>query len=194
MSRFPEVTLRLPSWIDEIAEVGSIYKTPEDQIGLAIELSRRNVEEGTGGPFGAAVFDLETGALIAPGVNLVVASSTAVAHAEIVAVAVAGVATGSFDLSSVGQKGTALAASTEPCAMCFGSVPWSGVRRLVCGARASDAISVGFDEGPKPADWVRALGDRGIEVVRDIDRERAASVLSAYATGGGRIYNGRVEI
>ena len=71
MSRFPEVTLRLPSWIDEIAEVGSIYKTPEDQIGLAIELSRRNVEEGTGGPFGAAVFDLETGALIAPGVNLV---------------------------------------------------------------------------------------------------------------------------
>lgn len=192
MSRFPEVTFRLPSWIDEIAEAGSIHRTPEDQIGLAIELSRRNVEEGTGGPFGAAVFDMVTGALIAPGVNLVVASSTAVAHAEIMAIAVAGVATGSFDLGSVGQ--TVLAASTEPCAMCFGSVPWSGVRRLVCGARDTDAIAVGFDEGPKPADWVGALGERGIEVVRDVDRERATSILSAYATGGGRIYNGRVEI
>jgi hypothetical protein len=34
----------------------------------------------------------------------------------------------------------------------FGAVPWSGVRRLACGARDEDASDIGFDEGPKMAD------------------------------------------
>jgi hypothetical protein len=33
--------------------------------------------------------------------------------------------------------------------MCFGAIPWSGRRRLVSGARSSDAEDIGFDEGPK---------------------------------------------
>ena len=30
-----------------------------------------------------------------------------------------------------------------------------------------------FDEGPLPADWIGELNARGIEVVRDIEREPA---------------------
>jgi tRNA(Arg) A34 adenosine deaminase TadA len=65
--------------------------------------------------------------------------------------------------------------------MCFGAIPWSGVRQLVCGARASDAEAIGFDEGPKPARWVAALEARGIKVVRDIQRAEARAVLREYA-------------
>jgi len=36
--------------------------------------------------------------------------------------------------------------------MCFGAVPWSGVRHLVCGVRGEDAAEVGFNEEPKPAE------------------------------------------
>ena len=68
---------------------------------------------------------------------------------------------------------------------------WSGVRRLVCGAWGEDAEKIGFDEGPKPTEWVRMLEDRGISVVRDELRDEAAAVLRRYAGEGGIIYNGR---
>jgi tRNA(Arg) A34 adenosine deaminase TadA len=191
MSRFPAMTFQLPDWVDGLIDPGRRYPDVHDQMDLVIDLSRRNVELGTGGPFGAAVFELESGRLIAPGVNLVVPSSSAIAHAEIVAVALAGVATGGFDLGRPDLPRTVLVASTEPCAMCFGAVPWSGVAALICGARDEDARAVGFDEGPKVADWESALVERGIRVTRDIRRPEARAVLEAYATSGGTIYNGR---
>jgi tRNA(Arg) A34 adenosine deaminase TadA len=158
---------------------------------LAIELSRLNVEHGTGGPFGAGIFDLSTNRLVAPGVNLVTTANLSAAHAEVVAIMVAQQVVGHFDLGGQGRPPYELVASTEPCAMCFGSVPWSGVRQLVCGARDEDARSIGFDEGPKMSDWVSSLEQRGISVVRDTCRDEAAAVLRNYAESGGEIYNAR---
>jgi tRNA(Arg) A34 adenosine deaminase TadA len=37
------------------------YPTDEERMRLAIDLSRENVERGTGGPFGAAVFEAGPG-------------------------------------------------------------------------------------------------------------------------------------
>lgn len=192
MSRFPMVTLELPSWVDDVCgPPDTTYGDLESKARLVITLARINVERGTGGPFGAAVFDLDKNTLIAPGVNLVVPAASAVAHAEIVAVAVAGAVLGDFDLGSRGR--TSLVTSTEPCAMCFGSVPWSGVSELVCCARDEDARQVGFDEGPKMEDWVTPLTRRGIDVISDVERPAAAAVLRSYADGGGPIYNSARE-
>ncbi len=189
---FPEVIFELPGWVEEVVgDPERVYPTEEDRMRLAVELSRSNVEHGTGGPFGSAVFDLETKRLVAPGVNLVTTAGCSIAHAEMVAIMFAQRAVGSFDLGGRGQPIRELVASTEPCAMCFGATPWSGVRRLVCGARDEDARSIGFDEGPKLPDWKAALEERGIEVSRDVLREEAASVLRHYAESGGAIYNSR---
>jgi tRNA(Arg) A34 adenosine deaminase TadA len=160
--------------------------TLEDRMDLVLDLARANIASG-GGPFGAAIFGAD-GRLIAPGVNRVVAASAPIAHAEIVAIALAGQRLGTWDLASAG--GFELVTTTEPCAMCLGAVPWSGVRRLVCGARDTDARSVGFDEGHKPRRWISNLESGGIEVVRDVRRAAARSVLHDYASGGGAIYNG----
>ena len=73
----------------------------------------------------------------------------------------------------------------------LGATLWSGVTRLVCGARAEDAEAIGFDEGPKLPDWAAQLEARGIEVIRDVERGYAAAVLQEYAAGGGPVYNGR---
>jgi tRNA(Arg) A34 adenosine deaminase TadA len=75
--------------------------------------------------------------------------------------------------------------------MCLGAISWSGARRVVCGARESDARAIGFDEGPKLSDWVSALASRGIEVIRDVCRSEAREVLRRYAEAGGPIYNAR---
>jgi tRNA(Arg) A34 adenosine deaminase TadA len=157
---------------------------------LVIQLAESNVRRGSGGPFAAAVFDLEDRALVAVGVNLVVASGFSVAHAEVVALSLAQQRTGGFDLGA-GPASRELVTSTEPCAMCLGAICWSGVRQVVCGARGEDARQIGFDEGPKPADWASGLERRGIAVTRDVMRERAAQVLRSYRDGAGPIYNAR---
>ncbi|HET7479564.1 MAG TPA: nucleoside deaminase, partial [Rubrobacteraceae bacterium] len=67
---FPSVVLSLPGWVEEyLPDPEREYPTEEDRMRLVIELSRLNVEHGTGGPFGAAIFDLETNRLVAPGIN-----------------------------------------------------------------------------------------------------------------------------
>lgn len=191
--RFPVVSISLPAWIEELVEPGAVYPTTEDRMRLVVELSRLNVRHGTGGPFGAAVFDRETGELLAPGVNLVTTANCSAAHAEMVAIMVAQQALGDFDLGGPARPDYELVASTEPCAMCLGATPWSGVRGLITGARGEDAEEIGFDEGAKPPDWVRSLEERGISVTQDVLREEAAAVLREYAASGGEIYNSRQE-
>ena len=184
-----ELRFGLPSWVSGYVGAGEVvFSTVEGRMRFVVGASRENVRRGTGGPFGAAVFD-DAGRLISLGVNIVEASNFSVLHAEIVAIALAQKALGRYDLSDGGREQYELVTSTEPCAMCFGAIPWSGVRRLVCGARDEDARSIGFDEGPKLANWADALESRGITVVRDVLREEAAAVLRKYAEGGGTIYN-----
>jgi tRNA(Arg) A34 adenosine deaminase TadA len=190
MSRFPHVILAPPPWMDAaLPPLDAEHPGFDDRMALVIRLARENVRQGTGGPFGAAVFDIATGRLIAPGVNRVLSLGCSICHAEMMAIAAAQQRIGNFDLGLAGPAGAELVASTEPCAMCFGAVPWSGVRRLVCGARDEDARAIGFDEGPKLADWAGALAARGIAVVRDVLRDEAAAVLREYAESGGVIYN-----
>ncbi len=181
-----DVRLALPSWAWEVVGPEEVLPTPEARMELVLGLVERNIAEG-GGPFGAAVFD-DAGRLVAPGVNRVVPDSAPIAHAEIVAIAAAGQRLGTWDLRSAGRF--QLVTSTEPCAMCLGAVPWSGVVSLVIGARDEDARAVGFDEGHKPDGWVEFLSERGIEVVRDVGRSAVAELLRGYASDGGPIYNG----
>ena len=192
--KFPIVELSQPDWlVDFFEDADALYPTTEDRMRLVVELSRMNVEHGTGGPFGAAIFEKESGELLAPGVNLVTSANCSVAHAEVVAISVAQQVVGSFDLGGPGQPHYELAASTEPCAMCLGATPWSGVRSLVCGARSADAERIGFDEGLKPRGWEQEFEERGIAVVRDVLRAEASAVLEEYASLGGEIYNSQRE-
>ena len=185
----PHVSIRLPGWVERFLEESpEVFASVADRMRFAIALSRENVRRKTGGPFAAAVFD-RGGRLIAPGVNVVITSNCSVFHAEIVAIALAQSALGRFDIGEGGSLEYDLVATTEPCAMCFGAVPWSGVRGLVCGARDEDARAIGFDEGPKMRDWVAQLNSRGIAVERDVLREEAVAVLREYVDSGGPIYN-----
>lgn len=154
---------------------------------LALALSAENIRQKTGGPFGAIVVDESSGSLVAVGVNLVTHLNLSAAHAEIVALSLAQGMVQSWNLRNAGPL--QLVTSCEPCAMCFGAVPWSGVNSVICGARREDAEAAGFDEGDKPEQWVASLQSRGIAVRQDVLREEAARVLLDYATGEGAIYH-----
>lgn len=191
-TRFQPYCLELPAWVaDYLVQQPETYPTQDSRMDLVIKLAQLNIQYGTGGPFGAGVFRLDTQELVAPGVNLVLSSKSSIAHAEVVAMLMAQQLVGSHNLGAIGFPTHELVTSCEPCSMCLGAISWSGVRHIVCGARGSDAEAVGFDEGPKPANWILELELRGIAVTTDISRGKAASVLQQYVQSGGEVYNGR---
>lgn len=177
--------LQLPSWVDEVvAANGPDYGTVEAKMRLAIALSEANITSGAGGPFGAAIFD-KNDKLISVGINLVFASGASLAHGEMVALTLAQAALNAPDLRPYELT---LVTSAEPCAMCLGALPWSGVCHVVCGASDADIRSVGFDEGAKPEAWVRSLQDRGISVQQSIMQAEAKHVLLRYMQQEGKLY------
>lgn len=190
-TRLPVIHLRQPSWLEVfLKKRGAVFQNRNERLRLVIELSHLNVANGTGGPFGAAVFDLQTGKLLAPGVNMVAGSKCSVAHAEIMAIMTAQQLVGHYDLAHGTNKQVELVTSTEPCAMCQGAIVWSGVSSLVYAARGIDACRIGFDEGPKAANWISQFRKRGITVTGGVCRKEAVAVLRNYLKRGGLIYNG----
>ena len=178
----------LPAWVEPFLEWwDEPLTTTSQRMLLAVALSEENVRQETGGPFGAIVVNEENGELVSVGINLVTTAGLSMAHAEIVALSLAQQSIGEWNLSHMGHL--QLVTSCEPCAMCFGAVPWSGVKSLVCGARKKDAEAAGFDEGDKPDGWVRSLQRRGIVVQCGVLRTEAAAVLAGYRDSGGAIYN-----
>ena len=185
VSRFE---LELPAWVQPFLSAwDGPLDSPTARMRLAVALSAENVRQATGGPFGALVVEQNGGELLGAGVNLVTSSGLSLAHAEMVAISLAQESVDSWNLGA--DRSVQLVTSCEPCAMCFGAVPWSGVGSLVWGARREDAEAAGFDEGDKPADWEQSLDNRGIRTCGDVLRNEAAAVLAAYAGGDGAIYN-----
>ncbi len=179
----------MPRWVDDSVDWNRAYATDEDRVEVAIALARHNVAEGTGGPFGAAVFDSGTGQVVSAGVNLVVPLNNSTLHAEIVAFMLAQARLGRYSLGGSDGGRFELVTSCEPCAMCLGATLWSGVQRVVCSATGEDARKLAFDEGPVfPESW-RYLADRGIEIVRGVRRDEARAVMEAYRDLDGVIYN-----
>ena len=164
------------------------YPTLEQRMELAVSLSRRNAEQG-GGPFGACVFDMSSHRLLSVGVNQVASAGLSVAHAEMMALMQAQNALQSWTLNARDLPACELVTSSEPCVQCYGGIYWSGIKQLACGARKSDVVAIGFDEGPRPDNWVELLERRGIAVKRSVMREDAVAVLEAYKRNNGLIYN-----
>ena len=186
----PTIHLEYPSWVDSIVEWEHRYASDDEKMRLAIAVSRENVVRGTGGPFGAAIFERDSGRIVAVGMNSVVRMNNCTLHGEMVAFMMAQRRIGSFTLHSASLPAHELFSSCEPCAMCLGATLWSGVRRVVCGAAREDASRLNFEEGPVFPESYRYLEDRGIAIEHNVLREEARAVLELYRTTSGKIYNG----
>lgn len=181
------LSIALPDWALDRGYADRPFGSVEERMGVAIDVARRNVEQGSGGPFGAAVFESASGRLVAIGMNLVVSSGNSFLHAETVALMFAQHKVGSWSLRSPEHD---LFTSCAPCAMCLGAVLWSGVSRLVSGAAREDAMEIGFDEGPVFDASYEYLVSRGINCQAGVLRDEARAVLQDYRSRGALIYNG----
>ena len=186
----PVVHIEYPPWVADVIDFERTYKLDDDKMRLAITVSRENVDRGTGGPFGAAIYERESGKLVAVGMNCVVRLNNCTLHGEMVAFMMAQQRVGSFTLNAPALPVHELFTSCEPCAMCLGATLWSGVRRVVYGAGREDASRLNFEEGPVFPESYTYLEDRGITIQRNFLRAEARAVLELYRAKSGKIYNG----
>ena len=184
-----ETVLSLPGWVIGRVDYEQVYATDEDRMRLAIALAAENVANGSGGPFGAAVFERESGRLIAVGVHSVVRLNNSTAHAEMIALQLAQRRIATYSLAAEGHPAHELFTSCAPCAMCLGALLSSGVTRLAWAAEREDAERdaerLDTDEGPVFAERYPDLRARGIEIVNGLLCDEARAVLEGYRAGGG---------
>ncbi len=98
----------------------------------AIQLAQTGSQVGAGGPFGAVI--VKNGAVLAEAYNKVYAEHDATAHAEIVAIRLAG-----KKLESRSLAGCTLYTSCEPCPMCFSAAYFAKIERIVFATSHADA-------------------------------------------------------
>lgn len=187
------VTLSLPDWLPEFLEQYPTHLPHlEDRMRLVLAVTRANIQATSGGPFGAAVFEKESGRIVSVGVNRVVSQQVSSAHAEVLALTFAQKKLGVHDLGGAGLPAHQLVVNAQMCAMCLGAVCWSGIKDVVYACTSQDVERItGFDEGPLPADIASALTSRGITVTEGMLAEEGIGVLQLYVQAGGMIYNAR---
>jgi tRNA(Arg) A34 adenosine deaminase TadA len=185
--------ISLPEWaIEENKKLPDRIPDVQERMRAVIRYSRLNFENQTGGPFAAGIFETETGKVVTIGVNRVVPMNMSSAHAEIVAISLAQQILKTFDLGGPGMPEHQIVVNGRPCAMCFGSIPWSGVRSVVVGASGEQIEELtGFDEGPIHPNWQMELKKRGINVIEDVLAEEACNVFRDFGASDEPVYNGR---
>eukprot|EP00669_Euglena_mutabilis_P014151 TRINITY_DN9198_c0_g1_i1.p1 TRINITY_DN9198_c0_g1~~TRINITY_DN9198_c0_g1_i1.p1 ORF type:complete len:283 (-),score=77.54 TRINITY_DN9198_c0_g1_i1:197-991(-) len=171
---YPEWVLKEECWERD-------FVTDQERMQLCIDISRKNMTNNTGGPFGAAVFEARSGRVVSLGVSLVDLRKNCCLHAETVAIQMATARLGTFALDREGAVQYELFASSEPCAMCIGAILWSGVLRLVCAATDVDVRTLLHDTGPVFEDSFKYLRSKGVTIERKFMRMEAKQVISEYS-------------
>jgi guanine deaminase len=145
----------------------------------AIELGRRGMDAGDGGPFGAVI--VKDGSIVGEGWNRVLAANDPTAHGEVVAIRDACSRAKSFSLS-----GCELYTSGEPCPMCLAAVYWARIDRLYFGFSVDDAAGIGFDDRSIFNELTKAADQRMVPAVQLLHDE-ALAALEDYAVHPKRV-------
>ncbi|MEZ5648700.1 MAG: nucleoside deaminase [Alphaproteobacteria bacterium] len=186
------------------AHIDKIYaaeKWVSDSFFLAVVsfLSRVNLEQHNGGPFGAAIVAFDGGLdcngkgigkprLIGVGTNHVVPNNDPSAHAEMEAFRDAARRQGSSDL-----KGTVLYTSCECCPMCLSIANGSGIARILYANTRAQAEEIGFSDRLQ-YDMFRLSRTQQMTSMDHLTPERRAHILKKLGAHGAVILDNRDEI
>jgi len=133
----------------------------------AIELSRKGMEKGQGGPFGCVV--VKDGKIIGEGHNEVLKQNDPTAHAEIMAIRNACKNLNSFQLTDCD-----IYTSCEPCPMCMGAIYWARPKRVFFANTKKDAAAINFDDDFIYEEIEKFPQDRAIPFIHLPDDEALA--------------------
>lgn len=154
-------------------------KELEFGIKESIEMARKTMNLGYGGPFGAAI--IKDGHCIAVASNSVLIDNDPTAHAEINVIRKACSVLETYDLS-----GCELYATGYPCPMCMSAIIWANITKVYYGCTPSEAENIGFRD-----DYIyRFLRSEDTSVIslEQIGHEEAIKLFEEYHKNNSIIY------
>lgn len=135
----------------------ALPQTPEQLMGRAIDLARKNVLGGFGGPFASVVAD-PNGYVFGEGVNLGSSRFDPIAHAEVMAIRKA-----TESLQQTHLEGYAIFSTSEPTRIARALIDSVGIRHIYFGLRHSEinALRAGLPTytPPPPPDIHQICGE-----------------------------------
>jgi len=135
----------------------------------AIEISRRMMRRGEGGPFGAVV--VRKGKIVGRGWNQVTSTNDPTAHAEVGAIRDACKRLKTFQLADC-----ELYTSCEPCPMCLSAMYWARLKRVYYANTRKDAAAIDFDDDFIYREIPRPIGKRKLPM-RQLMRAEALTAF-----------------
>lgn len=136
-------------------------------IEYTIDLAKKNVECGAGGPFAAII--VKNNEIIAEGLNSVTSGNDPTAHAEIMAIRVACSKLNTFQL-----KDCTIYSSCEPCPMCLGAIYWARPEKLIFAATKDDAAKAGFDDAFMYDEISKIFQNRKLKTFKIVSENRVS--------------------
>jgi len=127
----------------------------EEFMRRAIELARKGMLAGEGGPFGAVI--VRGGEIVGEGWNRVLATNDPTAHGEVVAIRDACAKARSFSLA-----GCEIYTTGQPCPMCLGAIHWAHIGAIRYGFDVLDAERLGFSDSEFFRQFSLPAGERSI--------------------------------
>ncbi len=144
----------------------------EKFIRKSIELAQSAVEKGNH-PFGALL--VKDGEIILTAENSVHTENDCTRHAELNLVSMA---VRQFNADTLAQS--TLYTSTEPCAMCSGSIYWSGISRVVFACSVEGLAEISGGNLMLPCREVFSRGQKEIEVLGPILEAESQKVHQSF--------------
>jgi len=126
----------------------------EQFLRKAVQLARDNIDIG-GRPFGAIV--VKGNAIVATGVNEILATRDPTSHAELNAIRNASQALGSPDLT-----GCVVYASGHPCPMCLAAMRMAGITEVYFAYSNEDAAPFGLSTAAVYAELAKPLAQQSM--------------------------------
>jgi guanine deaminase len=145
----------------------------------AIRLSRENMEQNHGGPFGAVI--VKDGQIVGRGWNTVATTNDPTAHGEVNAIRDA-----CANLKTFVLKGCEIYTSCEPCPMCLASIYWARLDRIYYAAGCDDAEAAGFADGDFYRELALPREKRRVPMMQGL-RDEARAVFDQWVKKANRI-------
>ncbi|MBN1633441.1 MAG: nucleoside deaminase [Ignavibacteria bacterium] len=146
----------------------------------AIELSAKNINKESGGPFGAVI--VKNGRIISTGVNRVISENDPTAHAEIEAIRKACRKLKKFRLDNC-----EIYTSCEPCPMCLSAIYWARISKIYYANTRKDAGRIGFQDDNIYREISLKPSERTIPAKQYL-RSKAIKIFSRWKNSQNKFY------
>ncbi|MCX5872269.1 MAG: nucleoside deaminase [Deltaproteobacteria bacterium] len=169
------------AWAEQQKAAGASFNEEEAKkfMTRALELARKGMESGAGGPFAGVI--VKDGKIVGEAWNHVIANQDPTAHGEVMAIRDA-----CKKANTLSLQGCDLYTTGEPCPMCLSAAYWAQISRIFYGFSVQDATAIDFQDEFQFNEFKKPIAQRKIPEIQ-VMRKEAVELTKNFAARPDRV-------